>query len=92
MSDGKKPPMSPINVSLNGVVHLNAPEAEWIMNATGMAVAQMKAAKDAGKVLLAQQAEFDAQYRGLAMLHQKAQKAFTELLPEYQSKVEEEGG
>lgn len=81
-----------ISVSHKGTVQLNAPEAEWIMNAVGMTLAQMKAQKDAGKVLLAQQRQFDAQFQGLGVLHQKAVRAFEELIVEYNAKSGDEKG
>jgi len=81
--------MKIINANSMGIVQLNAPEAEWIMNAVGMTLAQMQTADKSGKVLLAQKAQFDAQFRGLAVLHEKAKRALHELLPAYNQAVAE---
>ena len=72
--------MKILEASLVGTVQLIAPEAEWIRNAVGMTLAQMQQARNAGKVMLAQQREFDAQFHGMGVLYNKVDRAFKELL------------
>lgn len=89
MSNNKKlklPPeiaaagMKILNANGKGMIQLNPAEANWLTNIAGMHVGQMKAAQDAGKVMLKDKAEFEAQMHGLAILSNKAQKALHELM------------
>lgn len=82
--------MKVLNANGIGIIQLNAPEAEFIRSFVGMHLAQMKAAKDAGKVLLKDQKSFDAQFHGLGILYTKVDRAFQELLVEYNKELAKE--
>lgn len=73
-----------------GVIQLNAPEAEWLMNVAGLTVGKMQAAEDAGNVMLKDKAIHAAQKHGLTILSQKARNALHELLPAYNAEPIEE--
>jgi hypothetical protein len=72
--------MTPINVSLRGVVQLHPQEAHWIANAAGAQADLMGRALAANNVPIEHLRESKAMAQGLRNLSQKAVHAYNEMV------------